>query len=245
MVEHAATAKRDQRDLDAPRQESIPGLAGVVNAVERKADKGRRLRFVRHDIIAERIDRVRKRFCRRRIEHRRHPGGAGDFQRPLRCRCRLLQLGDEDRRLLDGVACRLDIVDADGAGRARIDDDGIVAIGIVDEDESGARRHVVHLHEFRRHAGLGIGLQRHVAKGVAADLGDERHLAAGTRRGNGLVRSLATRADGEAAAGDRLADCRQAFRQIGRIGHENTENGNPRLHHSLPVTPIPAGRRPW
>ena len=168
--------------------------------------------------------RVRQLHRRRRIEDGGDAGGPGDLQPADRRVERLLELGDEDRGRADQLGIVVDVLRRDQRGRARRDDDRVVAGALLQEDVGRAGIALGRHGDRRLHAGVLPGLHRHVGERVLAEPRDEGDVRAELAAGHRLVGALAARTEREAGAEQRFAHARLALRVIGGVGDEDAED---------------------
>jgi hypothetical protein len=252
VQQHAVFPQRDQRGADALAQEHVAGPARIVRAGDGDAGEQRRLGLSGGDEIAQRIERVGHRLGRRRIEDGDHRSGAGDLETAQGGVDRLLELGDEDGSIANGLGSALDIGGRDGHGGAGHDDNGVLAGAIVDIDEGGPGRGAVAVAHSVDDAFLLPGGAGDAAELVAADLADEGDMRASAGGGNSLVRTLAAGPELEAGADHGFAHARQAAGTEGEIGNEAAEDGDTRLRHGqasplrlLAMATLTMTRRDW
>src|SRR5207247_7651688 len=127
----------------------------------------------------------------------------GNLEPAAGCGYRLLELRHEHAGTADDGGGVFDVLRGDRRGRARDDDDGVLAGPVIDENEGAAGRLFRRLADMDCDPLLMPGRQRNIAEGVLADLGDAGDGAADAGRGDRLVRALAARAhlDDGASAG--------------------------------------------
>ena len=107
-----------------------------------------------------------------------------------------LELQQNIGGIADALLNGLDVLGRDGAAGARDNDDLVLAGILIDHDEGDARCDVVVIEEkILRHVQLGHDVQCHVRHGIAAQLRDHCHIAAGLMRRDTLIEALAAGAE--------------------------------------------------